>query len=208
MSPLRLVRRMLALAGRFVTILFVAGAACAEAAGTEQRRYADETLALHHPEYVARASDFRAARCEPPWSRPRTGVTCRAPAPYDSFDWSTDGCTWTPPPARNVFDGPCQLHDFGYRNFGRGLTLGRSENMRKAIDVRFREEMYRACRDPSASALLGGYTYCVVVAYGMYAVVRRRGDWSKPCPAGRCHPSTAPAAPAPRPGPTPRSSTG
>ncbi len=38
------------------------------------------------------------------------------------FDWSTDGCSRTPPSWAIEFDGPCRQHDFGYRNFGHGLA--------------------------------------------------------------------------------------
>lgn len=34
-----------------------------------------------------------------------------APPP---FDWSTDGCTSTPPDWALTFDGPCQQHDQSY----------------------------------------------------------------------------------------------
>ena len=66
----------------------------------------------------------------------------RHPAP---FDWSDDGCTSTPPSWANLFNGPCALHDFGYRNFGRGLSLGRDDATRKRIDDRFLIEMRRVC---------------------------------------------------------------
>jgi hypothetical protein len=158
----------------------VAVTASAQASTPEQLQYANETLAMHYPQYVQRADSFRAAGCEqPPWRR-GAGTQCHKPPPYDALDWSTDGCSRTPPPARNVFDRPCQLHDFGYRNFGQGLSLGRSEPMRKAIDVRFRDEMYRTCRDPVAVVPFGGYARCLLVASAMYAVVRKRNDWSKP----------------------------
>jgi Prokaryotic phospholipase A2 len=66
------------------------------------------------------------------------------------FDWNDDGCSG--PVAikeayRHVFNQPCQLHDFGYRNYGRfdGLKLGRNEDVRHWIDKRFLREMRRLC---------------------------------------------------------------
>lgn len=73
------------------------------------------------------------------------------------FDWSDDGCSgpWGISNAyRNLFNKPCQLHDFGYRNYGRvdaddlgraRLHLGRDESTRSWIDDRFRTEMGRVC---------------------------------------------------------------
>jgi hypothetical protein len=67
----------------------------------------------------------------------------RSPPP---FDWSTDGCSApTPSSLRRLFSMPCQQHDFGYRNYGRGLRLGRNENVRGWIDGRLLTEMQRLC---------------------------------------------------------------
>jgi hypothetical protein len=74
------------------------------------------------------------------------------------FDWRDNGCT-----TRNVgfagglptgvihrhymvlFDWPCEQHDFGYRNYGGGLKLNRSEKARGWIDWRLYVETQRAC---------------------------------------------------------------
>ena len=88
------------------------------------------------------------------------------------FDWSSDGCSWTPAPWRWEQDGPCQLHDFGYRNFGKGLTLERNENRRAWIDHRFLEEMQRNCRQH------WWYTSCPNGILTMYAVVRNFSNWN------------------------------
>lgn len=67
------------------------------------------------------------------------------PAP---FDWSDDGCSGIPKIRdlyREVFDAPCQQHDFGYRNYGKGLQLGRNSSTRLWIDRRFLREMRRLC---------------------------------------------------------------
>jgi hypothetical protein len=107
-----------------------------------------------------------------------------------------------------VFNRPCQLHDFGYRNFGKGLTLARNEDMRNVIDDRFRDEMYRICNDPRASLPLGGYTNCLATASAMYGVVRNGSDWSKPLspqpPESGSGPGVTPVpAPAPVQAPAP-----
>jgi hypothetical protein len=146
----------------------------------EQLRYAIETMNLHYPEYVDRANDFRAHGCWEWWL-----MTCTKPSPYNHFDWTTNGCSWTPPTALIVFNRPCQLHDFGYRNFGNGLTLERTESRRLWIDNRFRDEMYRICQDPRAFLPLGGPFRCRAMATAMYAVVRVRGGnppWYPPVP--------------------------
>jgi len=87
------------------------------------------------------------------------------------FDWSTDGCSWTPPPWNWEHRAPCEQHDFGYRNFGKGLTLERTESRRAWIDARFLTEMLRNCRDH------WWYPNCTNGAYTMYAVVRNFNNW-------------------------------
>ena len=62
------------------------------------------------------------------------------------FNWTDDGCSNPTPPAwKDLFDKPCQIHDFGYRNYGRGLKLGRNEDTRAWIDKRLLQEMVRLC---------------------------------------------------------------
>jgi hypothetical protein len=51
------------------------------------------------------------------------------PAP---FNWSDDGCSGPfliRPVYRSLFNRPCQLHDFGYRNYGGGLRLGATRTL-------------------------------------------------------------------------------
>jgi hypothetical protein len=68
------------------------------------------------------------------------------------FNWSSDGCSFTPTLWALEQNGPCQLHDFGYANFGRyadvgmGLGLDPTESRRAWIDQRFLDEMRRNCR--------------------------------------------------------------
>jgi Prokaryotic phospholipase A2 len=95
----------------------------------------------------------------------------RSPARDKVFDWSTDGCSWTPPPWNWEHRAACEQHDFGYRNFGNGLRLERTESRRAWIDQRFLTEMLRNCRQH------WWYPNCVDGAYTMYAVVRNFNNW-------------------------------
>jgi hypothetical protein len=66
------------------------------------------------------------------------------------FNWTTDGCSYTPPAWADLFRRPCNLHDFGYWNYGHtdgqpGLELGVNKNTRAWIDHRLLEEMVRLC---------------------------------------------------------------
>jgi Prokaryotic phospholipase A2 len=64
------------------------------------------------------------------------------------FDWSDDACsgpTWDN--ALPFSSDPCRQHDFGYRNFGRGLTLGSDEAHRRWIDDRLKTELQRSCNE-------------------------------------------------------------
>jgi endonuclease/exonuclease/phosphatase family metal-dependent hydrolase len=78
----------------------------------------------------------------------RTFMNIKDSPPTDGLDWTSDGCSG---PAvireayRRIFDQPCQLHDFGYRNYGQGRRLGRNDAMRAHIDLRFLAEMKRLC---------------------------------------------------------------
>lgn len=63
------------------------------------------------------------------------------------FNWSSDGCNApTPVSIQRLFRLPCNQHDFGYRNYGTGLMLGRNEATRDWIDSRFLTEMRRLCK--------------------------------------------------------------
>jgi hypothetical protein len=89
------------------------------------------------------------------------------------FDWYSNGCNLpTPPPWSWEQDGPCQLHDFGYSNFGFGLTLERTEARRAWIDERFLQEMQRNCSEHP------WYTSCGLGIYAMYTAVRNFNNWS------------------------------
>jgi hypothetical protein len=71
------------------------------------------------------------------------------------FNWSSDGCSGPSWPVvkqvrgvyRTLFNQPCEQHDFGYRNYGGRLGLGRDQGTRAWIDGRFYTEMKRLCND-------------------------------------------------------------
>lgn len=86
------------------------------------------------------------------------------------FDWSSDGCTSTPPTWATLFDGPCEQHDFGYRNLGHGLRLSPAQSTRRWVDRRLLAELRRVCSERfSGPARL---LRCRVRARLMYAAVR------------------------------------
>lgn len=64
------------------------------------------------------------------------------------FDWSDDGCSGPTWDAGLLFSSdPCRQHDFGYRNFGKGLGLGADEAHRRWIDDRLKNELQRSCNE-------------------------------------------------------------
>jgi hypothetical protein len=131
----------------------------------EQIRYARETSRLTYTDFMARKQDFLIHGCETP-----NNPSCTKPSPYNAFDWTTDGCSPpTPDDWKAIFDSPCQQHDFGYRNFGKGLALKRSEAQRAYIDSRFLREMRRLC---STWGIGPQRLTCRSVAKGMYGAVR------------------------------------
>ncbi|HST49382.1 phospholipase A2 [Jatrophihabitans sp.] len=167
----------------------------------EQYRYALETIHLTYYQYVTRQSGFRAVGCM------SGSEGCRKPAPYNSFDWSDDGCSGADQIGsissfyRTLFNQPCRLHDFGYRNFGKGLTLYRNESMRLAIDDRFKAEMFRLCNNkyPGWKKYIN-WVACQDEASIVYSAVRRLSNWgasgSPPpsldnCPSGDFSESSA-----------------
>lgn len=99
------------------------------------------------------------------------------PPEDDVYNWSTDGCSSpTPGFLKRLFEDACELHDFGYRNFGHGLELGRNEDMRNEIDNRFLQEMVRTCNDKFGSWYrAANRVSCVDEAGVMYGAVRNGG---------------------------------
>jgi hypothetical protein len=128
--------------------------------------------------------------------------------PVPPFDWSSDGCSWTPNVKyfnlAKIFNPACQLHEFGYRNFGKGLNLGHNERTRAWIDGRFLTEMERICNDKWGSWWQwANKEACRGEANVMYKVVRKFSYWASP----KATPKPPPAR-IPRPTPTPRPTPG
>lgn len=105
------------------------------------------------------------------------------------FDWNTDGCSipgrhapdWVGALVRsvaNLFNQPCQLHDFGYRNYGKGLKLAPDENTRHWIDDRFYHEMQRLCNHKyHAWYRIANKEACLNEAHSMFLAVRAFGHF-------------------------------
>jgi hypothetical protein len=137
-----------------------------------QTTYATATVNLSSGAFMARKRNFLSAGCA-------NASTCRKPGPYNHFDWSSDSCSWTPPGWRNLFDSACQQHDFGRRNFGKGLTLGRNETTRLWIDNRFHAEMNAICTTKYKEWWqYANKKACLNEAQVMYTVVRGLNNWS------------------------------
>jgi phospholipase A2-like protein len=192
-------RRLAALMTAGTLTLAVIPASSAEAViaaqRTEQVRYAKETMLLGNRQFAERKADFVAAGC----GTLDNVDKCQKPVPYNQFDWDTDGCSGpTPGSLRKLFYPACQQHDFGYRNYGKGLTLGRDENTRRWIDDRFRAEMKSICNYRFSDwTQYANLQACFKEADGMYAVVRNLSDWSRPLDQPVAQPAPAePAEPA------------
>ncbi|MFG7943922.1 phospholipase A2 [Streptomyces cacaoi] len=91
------------------------------------------------------------------------------------FNWTNDGCSvplkFTP--YKEVFRPACNLHDFGYRNYGGGheLKLSPVRETKNWIDGRFLTEMKRICDD--RYPLPVGHTACQVAARAYYEAVNK-----------------------------------
>lgn len=196
---------LLALTAIMMSLVLVGSARADQLADwQEQRRYAEETGDLTYAQFVVRQTDFRGSNCTLGWPEkpgdPPTWSTCGKPRPYNSFDWTDDGCSGREQigPVSNIyrdlFNLPCRQHDFGYRNFGKGLTLERTEARRAWIDARFLTEMKRLCNDSFPQWWqIANKQVCFTTADIVYEAVRRLSNWSN---AGSPQPS-APAAPSP-----------
>jgi hypothetical protein len=176
-----------------------------------QQRYAVETGNLSYSQFVARQSDFRAHGCTRGWPEKAgdqpTWAGCDKPPPYNSFDWTDDGCSGREQIGaisnvyRNLFNEPCRQHDFGYRNFGKGLTLEHTEARRAWLDSRFRTEMKSVCNNSFAKWWQAANKYaCITEADAVYHVIRVLSNWSTPRPRQASAPQPPPTPP---PGPTP-----
>ncbi len=141
----------------------------------EQVRYAKETMQLGNRQFAERKENFLAAGCD-------STAECTKPVPYHQFDWDTDSCSGPVPTGwRNLFHPACQQHDFGYRNFGKGLALGRDEGTRRWIDDRFRVEMKSICNYRFSDwTQYANLQACFKEADTMYSAVRLLSNWSTP----------------------------
>jgi hypothetical protein len=141
--------------------------------------YATETINLTYSQFQARKLDFTGAGCNKD-ANTQAPVGCDKPSPHNAFDWTTDGCSTAQAPSQwnNLFRAPCELHDFGYRNFGKGLALRPTEAQRATIDRRFRDEMLQVCRDsfPARTQIAQRLT-CQSWAQMFYVGVRWLSHW-------------------------------
>jgi len=161
-------RSVRALAGLFMLVTFGAALASASFTTTAQaltlRDDADEIMNKTYVDFLK--------------------VKDRKPEPPAPFDWDDNGCSGIPKLRevyRKVFDQPCQQHDFGYRNYGNGLQLGRRGSTRLWIDRRFLTEMRRLCdtRWAGTSARRrAGRVACRGSARFMYDRVREFGGFA------------------------------
>jgi hypothetical protein len=113
---------------RLIPVTFVVACVMAPAAHADLRSDADAIMNMDYNTFIGFKQN-------------------QHPAP---FEWSDDGCSgpWgIRATYANLFNKPCQMHDFGYRNYGHGLALGPNEDTRAWIDGRFATEMRRLCND-------------------------------------------------------------
>jgi len=112
------------------------------------------------------------------------------------LNWDNDGCSipklpgWTKVLApglgvgtdglraglRRFFQASCDRHDFGYRNYGPkrgGLQVRPTRAGKRAIDRRFRSNMYYQCEH---EMVFGLRTKCKEIATIMYIAVDKKGD--------------------------------
>lgn len=179
----------------------------------ERTRYATETAALHYEQFLARKGRFVNAGCEKPPRLITVPFHCNKPWPYNEYDWTTDGCSGGPVKGviARLFRGPCEVHDFGYRNLGNGLSLSRSERTRRVVDDHLWDEAQRVCKQKYPSRLqIPNKEACFHEADLMRAFFRHspilKENWDKPCKPGKCwapnqvaRPGSQPADPAPDP---------
>lgn len=75
-----------------------------------------------------------------------------------------------------VFDWPCEMHDFGYRNYGgKNLKLDRTEKARAWVDYRLLVETQRACDNTSRGKPIR-LKACKAASRAFYAAVHAGGN--------------------------------
>lgn len=108
-----------------------------------------------------------------------------------SFAWKDDGCSapadWATAYWQGVFRNPCKRHDFGYRNFGKGLQLASTGDQKARIDSKFREDMMSRCSRLKAESEIND---CRGAADTFYYALRASGkSWTaftgKRCISGK-----------------------
>jgi hypothetical protein len=100
-----------------------------------------------------------------------TFLSAKAAAPRP-FDWSDDGCSVVPDhPLGLAFRDACRRHDFGYRNYGRGLRLDPTPARRRQIDRRFLADLQASCRGARTPMRV----VCPALAWTYYEGVRAFG---------------------------------
>jgi len=87
------------------------------------------------------------------------------------WNWSDNGCN-SPAVRQAEFYRACARHDFGYRNYGWGLTVGPTDSRRLWVDERFRADMRAICRANHSGA---ARTSCYTAAGINYTGVRYGG---------------------------------
>lgn len=93
------------------------------------------------------------------------------------FDWDDDSCAGNAP---DLFAAnPCKRHDFGYRNYGKGLQLQRDEDTRAWIDQILYEDILDECAKPQFAPVA---SYCRTQALVTYLAVRGNPteNWNQP----------------------------
>ncbi len=87
------------------------------------------------------------------------------------WNWSDNGCN-SPAVRAAEFYRACARHDFGYRNYGWGLTVNPTDSRRLWVDERFRTDMRAICRANHSGK---ARTDCYKAAAINYAGVRAGG---------------------------------
>lgn len=93
------------------------------------------------------------------------------------FIWTDDGCGGIVP---DLFAAnPCKRHDFGYRNYGKGLQLQRNETTRRWIDSILYENMLDECAKPEYFFVPSACRSQAVIFYG-FVRGNPNENWNEP----------------------------
>ncbi|MBB1255005.1 phospholipase A2 [Streptomyces alkaliterrae] len=91
------------------------------------------------------------------------------------FNFKNNGCSVpgnSYAPFKVTFTRACNQHDFGYRNYGgNGLKLSKTRSTKNWLDRRFKQEMYRACKNSNWHK-----KSCETAADAYYLAVNTGGD--------------------------------